>query len=463
MHRSAFRLLPLPFPAVWAARLVIGACVGLVVFTAGDARAQFGGGFGFGGAVGGISVDTDGIVRSLDAAALESLAIERKAAITKAGATNGGSDRRTVSLARLAAAAEKAAADGTPLPPEALFLGGLERITHVFVDPDGHDILLSGPADAITIDGAGNPIGATHRRPLLLLEDFLVALRAIDGARQGGIRCSIDPSPDGLAKLQVFLRGQRTIGNDPNATLRGMEQALGPQQVSVGGVPTDSRFARVLVAADYRMKRIGMGLEPSGVDGLPSYLSMVPAGATAAALPRFWLEASYEPLSRDADELAWRINGRRMTCLTETDVMAKDGMARGAGKADTTAQKWCAAMTDRYDDLAAKQPVFAELVNCIDLAVVAALIHGQQLDRRAGLDLTPLRDGGRITLPTYATPSSVPTVASGVKKGNRWVVSASGGVQFQPWAFATKTTEAADLADIRLAAVNGRPADKWFW
>lgn len=462
MHRSTPCLTMVRFQRVLATCLPVVACIGLL-FAARDARGQFGGGFGFGGAVGGISVDTDGIVRSLDAAALESLATERKTAIAKAESAAGPCEQRTLSLARLVAAVDKAAQDGTPLAPEVIFLGGLERITHVFIDPDGHDILLAGPADAITIDGAGNPIGATHRRPLLLLEDFIVALRAIDGARQGGIRCSIDPSPEGLTKLQAFLRGQRTIGSDPNATFRGMEQALGPQTVSVGGVPADSRFARVLVAADYRMKRIGMGLEPSGVDGLPSYLAMVPAGATAAALPRFWLEASYEPLSRDADELAWRINGRRMTCLTETVLIAKDGMARGAGKADAVAQKWCAAMTDHYDDLAAKQPVFAELVNCIDLAVVAALIHGQQLDRRAGLDLTPLRDGGRITLQTYETPASVPTVASGIKKGSQWVVSASGGVQFQPWAFATKTTETPDLADARIAAVKNRPGDKWFW
>jgi hypothetical protein len=366
-------------------------------------------------------------------------------------------------LARLAASLERAAKDHAPLPPDVLYLGGLERVTHVFVDPEGHDILLAGPGDAIAFDDAGNAVGATSRRPLLVLEDFLVALESIDIARQGGILCSIDPSPEGISKLQAFLRSQRAIGGNADATLRGMEQALGPQSIRIGGVPADSRFAQVLVAADYRMKRIGMGLEPSGVDGLPSYLSMVPAGAATTTLPRFWLEASYEPLSRDPDELAWRINGRRMTCLTETDVAAKDGLARGAGGADPAAGKWCAAMTDCYAALAATQPVFAELVNCIDLAVVAALIHGRQLDRQAGVDLSILRDGKQLGMPSYQVPSTVPTVASGIKKGNRWVLSASGGVQFQPWAFATQTAEAADLADTRATAVRSRPADEWFW
>ena len=74
-----------------------------------------------------------------------------------------------------------------------------------------------------------------------------------------------------------------------------------------------------------------------------------------------------------------------MKCLTENDVLAKDGgrdvIERGKAPADKVAEKWCAAMTAHYDALAARQPVFAELVNCIDLAVVAALIHGR--DRKS--------------------------------------------------------------------------------
>jgi hypothetical protein len=60
-------------------------------------------------------------------------------------------------------------------------------------------------------------------------------------------------------------------------------------------------------------------------------------------------------------------------------------------------------------------------------------------------------------------PTSVPTVAHGLKKGGRWVVSASGGVIFQPWSFAANTADAADVAEIRTAALAARPADGWWW
>jgi hypothetical protein len=422
------------------------------------------GGFGFGGqAVGGISVDARGIVQDLDPQAREALAVARRQALGEMAA-GSQSALRKVSLARLIAAVEQFAAGQQPLPPEALLLGGLERITHVFVDPDGHDIILAGPADAAVVDAQGNLVGAASGKPLLQLEDFLVALRAIEGARAGGMRCSIDPSPEGVARLQQFLKNQKTIGSDPEATLRSMEEVMGPQMVTVGGVPTNSRFARVLVAADYRLKRIGMGLEPSGVKGIPSYLELVPPGtASAATLPRFWLEASYDPIARDPDELAWQLSGRRMKCLTETDLFGKDGAKRGAGPTDKLAASWCAKMTDHYDELAAEQPVFAELANCVDLAVVAALIHGRQLDQRAGLDLSPLLDATRVSLPAYEAPSTIPTVASAIKKGSRWVVSASGGVQFQPWEFVASTGESADVAAARAAALAARPTDGWCW
>jgi hypothetical protein len=441
------------FPALFLA-------CGLFWLVCGRAHAQFGGGFG-NQAVGGIAIDADGIVKNLAPEAIEALAAERRAALGD-GVGAEASELRKVSLADVIQAVDAARAAGTRLPAEVLFLGGLERITHVFVDPEGKDIILAGPADGMAVDAGGTVVGAKSRRPLLQLEDLIVALRAIDAAREGGILCSIDPTPEGIRRLQAFLSRQRTIGN-PQQTFRGMEEAVGPQTVSVGGVPGDSRFARVLVAADYRMKRIGMGLEESGVAGLPSYLSMVPAGGRAAALPRFWLEADYDPIARDPDELAWKLGGRRMKCLTESDVAGRDGVQRGAAGKDQIAAKWCEAMTEHYDALAAKQPVFAELVNCVDLAVVAALIRGRQLDNRAGLDLQPLLDAEQLPLPTYEVPASVPTVASGLKKGRTWVLSASGGVQFQPWQFAATTREDADLGSARATALAGRPEAGWFW
>ena len=312
-------------------------------------------GFGFGGqAVGGISVDAEGIVRTLDPRAVESLSAERTKALAESTWSGKVGDARKVSLKAVAAAVATAAEKGTALPADVLFLGGLQRIDHVFVDPDGHDVVLSGPADELAVDASGAIVGVTTRRPPLHLEDLIVCLRSIDAARNGGMTCSIDPTPEGLAALQALLRRQGAMGSNPQATFTAMEKALGPQRVTVGGVPADSRFARVLVAADYRMKRIGMGLEESGIEELPSYLAMMPAGSRATSLPRFWLEADYDPIARDPDELAWKIGGRKMKCLTESDVATRKGMRRGAAPSDAIATKWCGVMTANYAALADK-------------------------------------------------------------------------------------------------------------
>lgn len=435
-----------------------------VLLVVGQAFGQGGGGLVGNQAVGGISVDADGIVRNLDPQVLETLAVKRREALAgQALGSDGRHNLQKVSLRRILDAVELAKTNGSELPADVLTLGGLERIEYLFVDTDGHDLVLAGPGDTAVIDAGGNFVAATSGRPVLLLEDLVVSLRAIDAARMGGgMQCSIDPSPEGLARLQAVLRQAGAIRN-PQQTFQAMEKAVGPQQISVDGVPADSHFAQVLVAADYRMKRIGMGLEPSGIKSLPSYLSMVPATVGSTMLPRFWLEARYEPIARDPDELTWKLAGRQMVCLTESDLLAREGLKRGGGRPDAVAARWCEQMTSNYDNLAERQPVFAELSNCVDLAVVAALIEGRQLAERAGLDLSPLLDAARLPLPSYAVPSQVPTVAHGLKRGNRWVVSASGGVQFQPWAFVEEVVEDEEIAAQRRLALADRPDTGFYW
>jgi hypothetical protein len=50
-----------------------------------------------------------------------------------------------------------------------------------------------------------------------------------------------------------------------------------------------------------------------------------------------------------------------------------------------------------------------------------------------------------------------------MKRGNRWVLSASGGVQFQPWAFLEEVVEAEDVESERLLALAARPEKGLCW
>ena len=111
------------------------------------------------------------------------------------------------------------------------------------------------------------------------------------------------------------------------------------QRISVARRARTSHFARVLVAADYRMKRSGDEFDPSPVRGLPSYLQMVKPRNAACSTPRFWLEPKYEALLRDADGLALELRGSGVKAMTEEDFVTATGNVQHSGKASPLAQE----------------------------------------------------------------------------------------------------------------------------
>jgi hypothetical protein len=292
---------------------------------------------------------------------------------------------------------------------------------------------------------------------VVLLQDLMVALRTAESSNASGISCSIDPTPEGVQRWK-----QLRLSSQPRVAKRQAEEAVGDQRITVTGVPADSHFARVLVAADFRMKRLGMGFEPAPVDGLPSYLDMLgraPRG-TANPMPRWWLAPDYEPLRRDGDGLAWEIRGQGVKCMTEQDLFTASGGRQHTGRAEPTAQRWAELMTNKYDELAREDSAFGQLRNVMDLAVVAALLAKENLLVRSGLEMPALTS--EALLDQYNAPRKVASQASFVKKGRNWVISVSGGVQIYPWQVADRTEVASDLSAAR-PKVDSAAANAWWW
>ena len=106
-------------------------------------------------------------------------------------------------------------------------------------------------------------------------------------------------------------------------------------------MPETSHFARILVAADYHMKRLAMNFDASPVRGLPSYLQMLPAGGRSDGdvIPaRWWLEPKYESLLRDAEGLSWELRGGSVQAMTEEDFLTAAGTRQHTSKANRLAQ-----------------------------------------------------------------------------------------------------------------------------
>ncbi len=106
------------------------------------------------------------------------------------------------------------------------------------------------------------------------------------------------------------------------------------QKISVTGVPGDSHFARVIVAADYKMKRLAMRFEPTPIKGLPSFLDMMKAGPKGMQnmLPRWWLEPNYESLLASPDGLAYEFRGASVKAATEEDFVTSTALGSGPAR-----------------------------------------------------------------------------------------------------------------------------------
>lgn len=415
--------------------------------------------------VGGISIDTSGV---LDNASLDDMGRLRQLRAEAIGgvpaAIKEASPARRVSLRGLEEAIADCLDQDRPLPDEIRYLAGLQRIDYVFVYPEEQDIVLIGPGEGWQVDQRGYVVGSTSGRPVILLDDLLVALRTARQAAQTGISCSIDPTDDGLTRLRGHVAKLRTIGN-PQQTALGIERVLGRQQISVTGVPDTSHFARVMVAADYRMKRLAMHFEPSPVDGLPSFLTMMKAGARGMSnmLPRWWLAPDYKPLLRDADGLAWQLQGASVKAMTEEDFVNAAGARERTGRANPVAQRWADNMTEKFDELAVADPIFGQLRNCMELAVVSALVVKENLPEKAGCSLPLLMDEQGVKTEQFVAPKQVDSKASLLKKGRNWIISASGGVQINSWAVADRTEQTDSLGPIRAQVKPAAERSSWYW
>ncbi len=412
-------------------------------------------------AVGGVLVDTEGVVSNAEIDDLGQLRNLRLQVMEQVPADlKQPTKLRKISLRGLEAAiAERKAKNMVPqLADEMLYLAGLTRIQYVLVYPEQNDIVIAGPAEGWKVNDEGHVVGASTGLPTLQLDHLLVALRTAEAARQAPISCSIDPTPEGIRRFQAFMKTQKQF---TQASLSGIEQALGMQTIRVNGIPENTDFARILVAADFRLKRLGMGFDKSPVKNMPSYMEMISAANATSAMPRWWLAPNYDALLRDTEGLSWELRGSGVKCMTEDSLFTGDGARQQTGKQSVAAQRWADTMTQNYEELCQAEPVFGELRNLMDMAVVSALIVKERLTERAECRLPNLMDPLAVSVNEFPAPKQVSSKANALKKGRNWIISASGGIEINSWEVAHKTEMSSSLSAMRQPKPEQVKA--WYW
>ncbi len=405
------------------------------------------GGNNFFGVVGGVAVDAEGAITGTVARLTEQQRSDLLEQIKQSGGnTAGGVGTRVISLTRLDRVLRDAAADKTPVPADAAYLGGLQRIESIVLLPEQNDILVVGQGDDWTVNEIGAVVGVHNGQPVVQLQDLIVAMRYVDAANSGaGISVSIDPTPEGVQRYNNLVNGGGQF--DPSL-ISVVEEAMGPQNISLTGVPATSRYAQVLTNADYKMKRISMGLEAAPIEKFPSLLQMLQArNATFGTMsPRFWMECDYKPLAKSEDGNVWKISGQGVKTLTDEQYFEKNGQRAAANKRNTFAEKWAAMMTERFEELAAAEPAFAELRNIMDLSVVAAVIRKHELLDQANAEIPCiLGQMAALEVPEFTAPKTVPSQCSFIRSSNSWILTASGGVLLDTWAVAANVETDASL------------------
>jgi hypothetical protein len=229
-------------------------------------------------------------------------------------------------------------------------------------------------------------------------------------------------------------------------------------------VPDSSRFARVLVASDYRMKRYAMDLDKSPVKELPSFLGMLKSKKSALnnMLPRWWMACNYEPLAKSEDGLAWELRGPGVKVMTEDDFV-EGGKVKRTGKSSPVAQQWADMLTAKYGELSVKDPVFGELRNVMDLCIITALIEREGMLAKAKLELpniTSAKDGAKIQ--EFNAPKEVSSQCSVTKSGRDYIITASGGVEINSWSVIEKFEQDSAVGKIREKATGNQGKSIWW-
>lgn len=420
----------------------------------------------------GIFVDADGVLRKQEFNdPTGQLTRERIAAAraTLDPAVAASSPLRKVSLNRLEAELARRAEVSRGVPDEMRYLAGLTRLKYVFFYPESNDIVIAGPAEGWVSDLSGRVVGLSSGQPVLELQDLVVALRAHPPGGQEGpvIGCSIDPTPEGLARMREFLQriGRTATPADTEFIVDGLRNSLGLQTVRITGIRPDTHFAQVMVEADYRMKLIGIGLEIPPVR-MASYVDRAnPSQVARNALQRWYFTPDYECVRVSEDRLAMELVGDGVKLVGEDELVTADGQRRRSGSIDKASQAFVTGFTSKYPLLARKSPVYAQLRNLIDMAVAAAYIQREDFYGRAGWTMETLADEETFPVQTYSVPQTVETVVTSVWKGNRLMTPVGGGVNVQTYLALEPDNMLAD-EDGQLEELHGRielPEGQWWW
>jgi hypothetical protein len=377
---------------------------------------------------------------------------------------------RLISLPQLERHVATLQANSQPIPDDVRNLAGLARVQYLMTFPETGDVVIGGPAADWSQDETGRSVSVVDGRPVLQLDDLLVFARTFSDDGRSFFMCSIDPKQEQVQAVNDFVQDNRRALNKktaPNFTER-LEQILGLQNVIVDGIPANSRVAKVIVDADYRMKQIGIG-KVEGAPGMKSYFDLLTRaeqrGSGGMDALRWWMTVGNESFRMSPTGEAFELSGNSVRCLAEDQIVNADGTRDATGKARGANAEFAQLFTKHFAALANEDAVFADLQNVFDLAMVAALVHSQGLTEAAHLGSESFN---AVETKSVEVPAELMTSAAHrVFDGRHVVVQVAGGVRADMASVvrdARRFQESFELTQKSLdASPIGHGSGNWWW
>ncbi len=431
----------------------------------------------------GVWVDPNGVLRPLmKEARTGDLAALRTKIQQSAGQDDvrRSSPLRMISLNKLEKQIQLNAALGQGLDETMKYLAGLRRIEYVFVYPATQstgcpgDLVVAGPAGDWTTGAENRVVSTQTGDPVVRLDDLVVIFRQMMTGRDAHFGCMINPRQAALKSTQEFLNqwSKRKIPEGAAALKAWCEQfraAVGKQDVEVfGGLDPQTRAARTLVEADYRMKLIGMGLE-EGVPGVTSYMSLIKTPPKEMGVLRWWFTLNYDSIQTSQDHLAFNIRGQGVKVESENEHLTAQGERIHPGDSEPLNRQFTESFTKHFDELCVKYPIYAELRNLCDLALAASLVREEGLADRANWHMAYFGDPQAFVVERGAAPKEVDSVVNyRVLRDGLFVAHVSGGVMVKPNELvsrkAIQVESAPQLQEKRpTSAAKSQSSDRWWW
>lgn len=313
------------------------------------------------------------------------------------------------------------------LPSALRYPGGIERIHGFVLDPENEDIFLVGasakfPEDCIDIDS------------------LIVGLKTV-WAEGSTPAVSLEPLPDAIA---------------------------GPQYVRVFGMPQDTTFAKIMLDADYLMKRITFGDLEVDVAGFRSLKDLLAGQRQSSSAARSW----FYPMALGADGI--HISSTERSVLFETEVqllteevrIVASGFESVVSSGDSYDLQVCKLFTEHYgefENLRQVKPsgIFLRLHGLVDIVTMC------KLWRSFGLNYSILDQFSKLPLSDLEGDAAVPTYYPGIttiyakQMDREWFIM--GGVQIKPRATRRSLDQYQDVMTLTLEdAVDTFPRKRKF-